>query len=195
MKMYMIRHGQSEGNIGGFHSAWAQVPLTEKGKADAEMAGQILKGIPFDKVYTSDLIRTIQTQQIALPDAEPERLPMLREINVGSLLGRYIDDCYAEYGEIYMENRRTDNFLAYGGENYEGFIGRIREFVTMIEHSPYENVAVFCHYGVVQMMLDIVCGTRIGKKYFSCDNGSVSVFEFRDGNWRVDAWNCKMLNK
>ena len=70
MRLYFIRHGQSEGNISDRHNAWAQVSLTEKGKQDAAMAGRILKNVHFDKVYTSDLIRTIQTQKISLPEVE-----------------------------------------------------------------------------------------------------------------------------
>lgn len=190
MKLYFIRHGQSEGNISGRHNAWAQVSLTEKGKQDAAMAGRLLKNVHFDKVYTSDLIRTIQTQQIALPNAESEALFLLREVNVGNLLGRRIEDCAAEYGEEYYANRFETNFAPYGGESYEDLSQRIRQFLTMMENSSYETVAVFGHGTYMTVLLDVVTGVHHNKRTLSCSNGNVSVFSFRDGVWRLDAWNC-----
>ena len=192
MKLYFIRHGQSEGNAGRYHNSWLQVNLTEKGKEDARMAGRLLKGIPFDKVYTSDLIRTIQTKEIALPGVESEALEMLREMNVGSLLGRKIDDCAAEYGESYYHNRRVKDYSSYGGESYEMLCDRVRKFLTMMETSGYERVAVFCHRYYMEAVADVVTGARHNNA-LRCTNGSVSVFEFDEGEWYLEAWNCKEL--
>jgi len=189
MKLYFIRHGQSEGNINGRHNAWAQVSLTEKGKQDAAMAGRLIRNVHFDKVYTSDLIRTIQTQKIALPDAEAEALFMLREINVGNLLGRRVEDCAAEYGEAYWANRLATDFSPYGGESREDLHRRIREFLTMMEHSDYETVAVFGHGTYIQNVADVVSGQILEKRQFPCDNGSVTILEFKDGFWCINAWN------
>ena len=190
MKVYFIRHGQSEGNIGDRHCSWSQVSLTEKGKLDAAMAGRLLKGISFDKVYTSDLIRTIQTKEIALPDAEYEVLPMLREIGVGNLIGRKISDCIAEYGDAYLENRRRTDYSAYGGESREDLHRRIRAFLTMLEQQDYENVAVFCHAGYISCIISAISDYMYESMQLSCQNGSVSVFEFTEGRWRMVSWNC-----
>ena len=191
MKVYFVRHGQSEGNISGRHNAWAQVPLTEKGKADAAMAGRLLKGISFDKVYTSDLIRAIQTKEIAMPDVEYEVLPLLREISVGDLLGRRVGDCAAEYGASYWENRWMSNFAPYGGESREDLHKRIREFLAMLEKTDYENVAVFGHGTYCHNILSAITGMVYDNHQLPCHNGSVSVFEFKDGIWRLESWNCR----
>jgi broad specificity phosphatase PhoE len=190
MRVYYIRHGQSEGNISNRHHAWSQVSLTEKGKQDAAMAGRLLRNVKFDKVYTSDLIRTIQTQKIALPEVESEALYMLREVNVGNLLGRLVEDCVAEYGESYFANRDVTNFAPYGGESREMLQQRIRKFLTMMEQSDYETVAVFGHGTYIQNMVDVVTGQNHDKKQFPCHNGSVTVLEYVDGYWRILAWNC-----
>lgn len=190
MKVYFVRHGQSEGNISGRHCSWAQVSLTERGKLDAAMAGRLLKGIPFDKVYTSDLIRTIQTKEIALPDLQHEALPVLREIWVGDLLGRKISDCIEEYGQAYLDNRRRTDYSAYGGESREDLHRRIREFLAMLEQQNYENVAVFSHAGYISCIISAISDYAYEVAQLSCQNGSVSVFEFTDGQWRMVSWNC-----
>ena len=40
MRIYVLRHGQSETNVQAAHAGWSQVPLTEKGLAQASAAGQ-----------------------------------------------------------------------------------------------------------------------------------------------------------
>ena len=193
MRLFFIRHGQSEGNICGYHSSWLPVPLTEKGREDAEMAGRLIQNVHFDKVYSSDLLRAIQTQQIALPDAEVERLPMLREINVGNLLGRKVTDCYEEYGEIYFVRRDATDYSAYGGESYEDLSNRIRQFLSMMEESEYENVAVFGHGTYMQIAMDVITGITHSKSQFACKNGSVAVFRYEKEAWWVDGWNITEL--
>ncbi|MBQ3015525.1 MAG: histidine phosphatase family protein [Clostridia bacterium] len=57
MKLYITRHGESETNKKGCWTGWLDAQLTDKGLADAELARETLRGIKFDKVYSSDLIR------------------------------------------------------------------------------------------------------------------------------------------
>jgi len=189
MKVYMIRHGQSEANLKKMHSGWGSFSLTEKGREDAARAGRILKGITFDKVYSSDLPRAVETQMIALSNSECEQNALLREINSGNLKGRLFAECLQEFGEGYSEHRRLFEFQDYGGECYQEFCSRVRKFMSIMEGSTYEKVAVFCHGGFINTMLDIVAGKRLERKLFPCENGSVTVFEFKDGIWKVRLWN------
>ena len=112
MKLYLIRHGQSEANFNKSHSGWGSIGLTEEGIYQAEKIGAILKSIPFDKVYSSDLLRARQTQKIALPDADAELCSLIREINVGSLAQRLVTDCVAEFGDEYIRNKKNFNYKA-----------------------------------------------------------------------------------
>ena len=133
MKVYFIRHGESESNSRREHGGWAQYHLTEKGKKEAQLAGKKLAGLSFDKVYTSDLVRTIETQQIAMPGATTEASDLIREIHVGALAGRTADDCHAEYGDSYIANKKVYDFSAYGGETYDDFVARVKKFVKELE--------------------------------------------------------------
>ena len=74
MKLYVIRHGESEGNQLGVFSGWHQHNLTEKGREDARTAGRIISKVKFDKVYSSDLKRAMQTASICAPDYEVETM-------------------------------------------------------------------------------------------------------------------------
>lgn len=192
MKVYFIRHGQSDSNSRREHGGWGQYSLTEQGRKEAEVAGKRLEGLSFDKVFTSDLIRTIETQQIALPGAQIEQSSLIREIDVGSLVGRTADDCYAEFGDSYIANKRVYDFSAYGGETYDQFCERVRKFVTELEKCSYESVAIFCHGGMILTMMDIILGFTVQNKYvLRCPNCGVFVFEFTGKSWQLDTWNYR----
>lgn len=75
MELYAIRHGQSAANAVQAHAGWAQVPLTELGREQAAKTGELLKGMEFDRVIVSDLLRAKETAQIALPGRNFEQDP------------------------------------------------------------------------------------------------------------------------
>ena len=193
MKIYVVRHGQSENNLAGIHTGWVQCHLTENGRNDAVKAGHLLKNIHFDRVYCSDLIRAIETQELALPDRKADLCtPLLREISVGKMENKSRAQGEAEFGELYTANRDKTNFAPIGGENYEMLVKRVREFLTMLEKDPCDCAAIFCHAGVVKAILGISLelDETKGLPHVICDNGSVSVFEYRNDRWLLKAWNC-----
>lgn len=188
MKLYMVRHGQSETNLARRFTGWAQVNLTEQGRADAARAGEYLKGISFDRIYASDLIRAVQTAQIALPGCEPVQLSCLREINVGELERQLISECAERYGESFAVNRRSLHFVPYGGENQDMMRARVGRFLQMLEEDPCETVVAFAHAGTVQTVLELVLGMPVDRSHVRCLNGSVAVFEYEDGRWLLRTW-------
>ena len=58
-RFYIVRHGQTLLNSLDRAQGWADSPLTEAGKQMVADIGQKLKGIDFDAVYTSDMLRAI----------------------------------------------------------------------------------------------------------------------------------------
>ena len=62
MNIYLVRHGQSEGNLKKFHQG-ADVPLSKNGKVQAKILAQRFKKIPVDSIYSSPYIRAKQTAE------------------------------------------------------------------------------------------------------------------------------------
>lgn len=187
MLLYMIRHGQSEANAAGIHSGWGQYRLTEKGESDAAEAGEKLRGIKFDRVYTSDLIRAMRTREIALPDAEPTVTELIREKNVGSVVGMSPEECRERYGEVYVNARATGDFSVFGGETLEDHRDRVLKFLKMLEADPCERVAAFCHYGTILRMYSIAMKNN-DTAHPVCKNCCITVFEYSDGEWSLKEW-------
>ena len=130
MRLYMIRHGQTAANRDKFfYDDTQNIPLTEVGRSQAEAIRPILEKIPFDRVYSSDYLRAIQTQQLALPNAEnPIRTPLLREISAGTLGGKpfsYIYDNLEQYNGWTPTGDNT-GYKDFGGESMEMVGVRLR---------------------------------------------------------------------
>ena len=112
MKVYVIRHGESVNNLEYKWTGHLDVNLTPKGYLDAKKAGEIIKNVNFNKVFSSALKRAVETAKTALPSYEVETSTLLREINVGNLAGNPID-------VISIEERRNAGVVGYAKWNGE----------------------------------------------------------------------------
>ena len=184
MKVYVIRHGESENNLNEKWTGWYDTPLTEKGKRDAAAAGEILKDVRFDKVYASDLSRAINTARIAIPGCEFEISSQLREINVGSLENQPNNII----GEEEIAHVFVHGYEKFGGESNEVFFGRVKSFAEGLECSGCENIAVFTHAGWLRRMLNFVMGLSLPRKNIVCNNCTVGIFEYKGGIWKLHSW-------
>ena len=104
--LILLRHGESEWNAKNLFTGWVDVELSEKGRAEAERGGELLKSknlLP-DILHTSVLRRAIDTSQIALEACERAWIPVrrswrLNERHYGALQGKDKAATLAEYGE------------------------------------------------------------------------------------------------
>lgn len=188
MKLYMVRHGQTTGNVAGLIYGQVDYPLTQKGRDQAALIRPILEKVKFDRVYSSDLSRAIETQQIALPGVEGIKTPLLREFDVGNLT----DLPYAEAEEKYalqLEEARTNGYDWFGGESYDQIWDRMRKLLDILEADPCENVIAFSHNGMLGFMLQLVLGVRFSRTAVKSANCAIQVFEFDGKLWKLLAWN------
>jgi len=87
---YLVRHGQSEGNLRNEFIGHGNARLTELGRAQAQKTGEYLSSAQFDYAYGSDLLRAFETGEIILKNRDIELIPdkMLREIHAGEWEGK-----------------------------------------------------------------------------------------------------------
>ena len=104
--LILVRHGQSEWNEQNLFTGWKDIGLTELGIKEAKNAGSLIsdKGIRFDEMFTSMLIRAQDTGAIILDSINQQNIPItknqaLNERNYGSLAGLNKDDARKKWGE------------------------------------------------------------------------------------------------
>ena len=104
--LVLLRHGESEWNAKNLFTGWVDVPLSEKGVAEALRGGSLLTdaGVLPDVVHTSLLRRAITTANLALDAADRHWIPVkrswrLNERHYGALQGKDKKQIRDEYGE------------------------------------------------------------------------------------------------
>ncbi|MBQ4088105.1 MAG: histidine phosphatase family protein [Clostridia bacterium] len=188
MKLYVIRHGQSEYNLKRCHTGWAQVSLTPKGFEEAKSISGFLSKYQFDKIYTSDLLRAKQTAETALPGCVYEEDARLREIHMGEIAGKTAEECHELFGDLYVEEKTKLNFVPFGGENAEMLRARAQSFLDMLTERKDACVAAFAHAGILRSILECALETTLWRKNIKCDNCTIAVFEYEDNKWYFYGW-------
>jgi len=104
--LVLLRHGESEWNAKNLFTGWVDVPLTEKGRAEATRGGELIAeaGVLPDVLHTSVLRRAIQTAHLALDACDRHWIPVrrswrLNERHYGALQGKDKKATLEEYGE------------------------------------------------------------------------------------------------
>ena len=184
MLVFIVRHGESENNQKGLWTGQYNAPLTERGRADAEGARAILERFSFDKVYSSDLDRAVETAKIALPGYSYETNKLLREIDLGTLANQPTSVLSGDEKAYAIQN----GYSVYGGESRDEFKERIVSFKKELEGMTFQNVAVFCHGGWVKGFLNEVMGISIPAQKICCNNCTVAVFEYENSKWKLHSW-------
>ena len=86
LKLYIVRHGQTEWNVLEKFQGQLNSPLTPKGIKKIEKTASELKNIKFEAVYTSELGRTISTAKLILQNLCKGELFPLNKASIISLL-------------------------------------------------------------------------------------------------------------
>ena len=188
MKLFLVRHGQTTANVAGLIYGQLDYPLTDLGREQALSIRPILEKFKFDRVYSSDLSRAIETQQIAVPGVEAIRTPLLREFAVGKLTGLTYEEAEEKYA-VQLVSARTNGYDWFGGESYEQILSRMRQFLDILEADPCENVVAFSHNGFIGFMLQLVLGSKFSRSTVKSANCAIHVFEFDGKRWKLLAWN------
>ena len=184
MRVYIIRHGESETNKESRWTGWLDVTLTEKGIDDARRAGRLLSDVEFDKLYSSDLVRAKMTLETALPSQDYEISTALREVNVGSIAGKPI----VPFTDEEKKSMSVMGYATFDGETREEFRGRVESFMKMLEKSGYRTVGIFCHAGWQKEFLRLVLGVGLQTNKVRCKNCTVAIFDFNESNWMLHSW-------
>jgi 2,3-bisphosphoglycerate-dependent phosphoglycerate mutase len=166
MVFIVLRHGQSIWNKANILTGWTDIPLSSQGMIESIQAANILKKYEFDYVFTSDLLRTIETcsiiKNILNQNFIIETSPDLKERDYGLVTGKKKDELIKEFTDEDIQKWRSSYYgRPPGGENLHDVRKRIGNYydksifpilkedknVLVISHSNSLR-ALFVHLGL-----------------------------------------------
>lgn len=196
--LYLVRHGQSDGNAEGRFGGHGPTPLSKLGREQAERTARALAKERINAIYSSDLLRAVQTAE---PLAELLNLPIhqreaFRERNVGVLQGLTFDESKQQFPRDYyaLINRNIHHVIT-EGESYRHLLKRITaELRGILRSHERERIVIFSHTGAICFMtLHLLGAIHRGTKttpWIITSNCGINRFELRGPrNVRVLALN------
>lgn len=157
MKLYFVRHGETEWNVLKKIQGKTDIPLNENGRKQArELAEKFVnEKLPAVRAYTSPQLRAAETAKAAA-DAlgiACEELDDLREMDLGEWEGSNWDIIEAEYGETYdYWNTHRRYVKTPGGECYNDVLERTLNALEYILSKETEDVLVVTHSAILMSL-------------------------------------------
>ena len=138
-EVYLARHGETAWTISKQHTGRTDIPLTERGEANARNLGERLEGKAFELVFVSPLERARRTCELAGFSARARPEPDLLEWDYGAYDGLTTSEIRAERPGWYLFR---DGCL--GGESVEAVGARANRVVARLKRAR-GRVILFGH--------------------------------------------------
>ena len=156
-KIYLIRHGETDLNRAGVvQGSGVDTSINDFGKKQANLFYDKYKQIPFDKVYTSKLKRSIQTVNKFINKGIPHQsLIGLNEINWGDSEGMTFNSEADKYYHSVIskwQSGETD-FPVEGGESPDDVLERQKPALQEILSSKDDQYILICMHGRAMRVL------------------------------------------
>lgn len=149
MRVILIKHGKTDYNLEERRQGLkTDLPLNEKGKAEAEELKNQLKGADFDFVISSPLIRALETAKIIFPNKEILLDELITEYDFGELEGIKFSEPLENFPKNKKEIYNGITFLmANTGESFPGVVERCSRFIDYLRQKFDEDarIAVVTH--------------------------------------------------
>lgn len=192
-RLCLVRHGETEWNAEGRVQGQTDIPLSPVGMRQAHASAAVLSRHDFTAVYSSDLMRVRQTAE---PSAHKLALPIqldpeLRERHYGIFERLRYEEVKERYPELYLRFHEKDpDFDFETGESLRTFFDRsLRAMTRIVEKHPCEQVLVFTHGGVLDMVYRHARTLGLSaQRDYGIPNCGVNWIEVTPDRWNVHCW-------
>lgn len=180
--VYLLRHGQINTSGKKRYIGILDIPLSEEGIIQANKLKEYFSSICVDKIYSSSLIRSVQTAHIigGAENMQVSVMDELKEINMGDWEGKSFDEIRNKYPEEFKN--RMENIEAFRPENGESFgqcKKRAWDIFSKIISSDESNIIIVAHAGINRVILASLLGIPMNNIFkFKQDYGCINKIRF-----------------
>ena len=188
VKLWLVRHGETEWSLSGAHTSTTDIPLTDHGRKRAEELRDYLKNTSFAKVFVSPAQRAQETCQIAGFGKQAVTVDNLREWDYGEAEGKTTKDMREQYGptwSVWNSHLRGGESVQEVGQRADAVIRQASE-----QARDGENVALFAHAHILRILAARWINLNASSaQHFALGTGSVSVLGWERENAAIVHWN------
>jgi len=182
MKLFLVRHGQTDWNLAQRFQGMSDIPLNETGRQQAHALGERLSSQDFEAVYSSPMRRALETAElITARKIGIQTDPRLQEISFGDWEGMAYDEINGKYPDALKiwENDVVHNAPP-GGETLEQLVQRVQSILNDLHASHRgQTVLIVAHGGVLQSLICLALNMPPGMYWqFQLSPTSLSEISF-----------------
>lgn len=183
---YIVRHGQTEGNKKKTLQGRSNLPLNDEGKKQAEQLAAYFKeqGIVIHKVYSSPLIRAVDTAKIISGADQVVEDDRLLEMDYGPYEGIGLENPPKEIITFFSDF--VHNPAPEGMESLQSVTERLGDFLESVKAESEENILISAHAismkGALEYLTPESKGTYWSKYIANC---GVYGFDVENGEYTV----------
>lgn len=192
MKLYLIRHGRQcdkRCNV--------DVSLAEEGVRQADLVGMRMKGWGIEKIYSSDMIRAVETARLANAhwNVPYEIVPAFRELCFGNMEGLTDEEIAARFADFKAMQESAEEDLPYpGGESATDLVRRAMPALLAVARRHRGSIAIATHGVWIRAVLchllgmDMIRWRGLGTTF---ENGSITELCYHP---RTDRFTLERFN-
>lgn len=190
--VYIIRHGKTLWNQEHKMQGSLNSDLTDEGVDQAQKLSEKLRTIAFDKIYSSSAQRAIDTAHLVFPHAKINVQDTISEINMGTWEGQtheWIESNYPHQWDAFF-NEPLTYIPENDGESFQDVANRVKEFITLLNESNDETVAIVSHRITIRIIIALLQDGTLENVHIiediqpnSCttltlENGALTILDF-----------------
>ncbi len=181
MKLYLIRHTSVQLNGEQTCYGFTDVDVNESFEQEARLTKEKLEGLSFDAVFSSPLTRAKKlAEYCAYPNIIYDE--RLKELNFGDWEGQAWTDII-QGEDVIQFFKKHITIPAPNGESQAMQQERIEQFLLEKEAMGYQQIAIFCHGGVINAIKSLVGICSLEEAFAQIPPfGSVTQIEFSKNN-------------
>lgn len=200
MKVYFVRHGESEANAGDIHQN-GTIGLSEKGREQAKFLGNRLSKLPIEFIYSSSMVRAKETTEIINTkiNKPTEFTDLLAEgKNPSEIVGlKSTDPESIRIRQIMRENYGKPEWKYSDEENFDEIKQRALQALDFLVNSGKNNILIVTHGGILRQILCImIFGESLTAvqdrkllRFFYPSNTGITVCEYCEDKWHLITFN------
>ncbi|MGL5437452.1 MAG: histidine phosphatase family protein [Lachnospiraceae bacterium] len=179
MKIYLIRHGRQcdkRCNV--------DIPLSEEGIRQAELAGMRMKDWRIEAVYSSDMVRARETAEYANQywQVPHQIIPEFREISFGDMEGLTDEEIEVRFADFKIRQQQLAEDLPYpGGECAGDVVRRALPKLTELAGQHRGNIAIATHGALIRVVLCHILEINLARWRtigITFENGSITELHY-----------------
>ena len=186
MRLLLIRHGESVANAEGRLQGHLDIPLSDRGRRQAERLAERLAPFGVEALYTSPLLRAKGTAEIMSErlGLAIEQRAALMERNVGELEGLTREEIIARFPRSMPARAELRPIEIAGFEQDADFAQRVKDaLAAIIEAHAQGTVAVVTHGGIIFWFCrQTLRMPTVRPGPFAVENASITTFDIVRGD-------------